>query len=325
MSCPTPPSLLCPYASSGAVLDHLAALDRGALGDRHHRVVAGVRGLVLHQERGQAVDVERDLRDDRPVDAGQVRRDQRRLAAVTAEHLDHRQPLVGPGARAQLMHEVHRARDGRREPDAVVGAVHVVVHRLRDRDDRDRLPGAAAGRTRACRRPRSGSARRARDARSRGARVPCGRAGRRPRGPRPGTPARRRPSPSPDSSSTSGGRCRRSDRSSCTTPGSRCTLFLAIVAGSSGFDLEEPSPAAPDPHHLVTLGRRPHHDGLDRCVQPGNVAPAGQDAHPHGWKPTTALRPHRGPAASVAEDLRDPPAFVGDDTGGARPPRRSGS
>ena len=31
-----------------------------------------------------------------------------------------------------------------------------------------------------------------------------------------------------------------------------------------------------------------HHDALIAGVQPGNVAPAGQDADPHGWKPTTS-------------------------------------
>ena len=115
---------------------HLAVDQRGALADRHHRVVARVGPLVGHQEPRELVDVEGHLADDRPVHARQVRRDQRRLAAVATEHLDHRQPLVGAGARAELMHEVHGPRDRRREPDAVVGAVDVVVHRLGDRDDR---------------------------------------------------------------------------------------------------------------------------------------------------------------------------------------------
>ncbi len=119
----------------GAGLHHLAARERGALGDRHHRVVAGVRRLVAHQLLGQTIDVERHLGDDRALDSGQVGRHEGGLAAVAAEHLDHGEALVRARARAQLVHEDHRARHGGREPDAVVGAVHVVVHRLRDRDD----------------------------------------------------------------------------------------------------------------------------------------------------------------------------------------------
>ena len=92
---------------------------------------------------GQPVDVERHLGDDRPVDAGQVGRDERRLAAVAAEHLHDGEALVRAGARAQLVDEVHRAGDGGGEADAVVGAVDVVVHRLRDGDDRDALVGQA--------------------------------------------------------------------------------------------------------------------------------------------------------------------------------------
>ena len=49
------------------------------------------------------------------------------------------------------------ARHGGREADAIVGAVDVVVHRLRDRDDTGRPPRACAGRRTACRRRRSGS------------------------------------------------------------------------------------------------------------------------------------------------------------------------
>ena len=44
-----------------------------------------------------------------------------------------------PVARAEVVDELHAARDGGREADAVVGAVDVVVHRLRDGDDRDAL------------------------------------------------------------------------------------------------------------------------------------------------------------------------------------------
>ena len=48
---------------------HLAAGERRALGDRHHRVVRRVRVLVRDQELAELVDVERDLGDHRAVDA----------------------------------------------------------------------------------------------------------------------------------------------------------------------------------------------------------------------------------------------------------------
>ena len=113
---------------------HLAAGERRSLGHGHHRVVRRVRPLVLDQQPAELVDVERDLRDDGAVDAREVGGDQRRLAAVAPEQLDHRDPLVRAGARAQVVDELDAARDRGREADAVVGAVDVVVHRLRDRD-----------------------------------------------------------------------------------------------------------------------------------------------------------------------------------------------
>ena len=138
-SCPIPPSLRCPYASASPESDELAARRGRALGDRHHRVARRVRALVGHEELGEPVDVEWDLRDDGPVDAGKVGGDEACLAAVPAEELDDRDALVAPGARAEVVDELDAAGDGRREADAVVGAVDVVVHRLRDRDDRHTL------------------------------------------------------------------------------------------------------------------------------------------------------------------------------------------
>ena len=145
VSSPMPPSLRCPYGSASPRLHHLAADEGGALGDRHHGVAARVGLLVGQQHAREPVDVEGDLGDDGPVDAGQVGRDERRLAAVAPEHLHDREALVRPGAGAQLVDEVDRARHRRREADAVVGAVDVVVHRLRDADDREALVVEAEG------------------------------------------------------------------------------------------------------------------------------------------------------------------------------------
>ena len=107
---------------------------RRPLGDRQHRVVRRVRVLVRDEELAEPVDVEGHLGDHRTVDPGEVGGDERRLAAVAAEQLDDRDPLVGAGRRAQVVDELDAARDRRRKPDAVVRPVDVVVHRLRDRD-----------------------------------------------------------------------------------------------------------------------------------------------------------------------------------------------
>jgi hypothetical protein len=68
--------------------------DAGAFADGDHGVVGGVGGLVLEQVVGEQLRVERHLGDERPVDAGQVGGEQRRLAAVPPEQLHHGDPLV---------------------------------------------------------------------------------------------------------------------------------------------------------------------------------------------------------------------------------------
>ena len=107
--------------------------------DRHHRVVRRVAPLVGHQEAGEPFDVEGHLGDHRPIGAREVGGDERRLPAVAAEQLDDRDALVRARRGAQGVDELDAPRDRGREPDAVVRAVDVVVHRLRDGDDRDAL------------------------------------------------------------------------------------------------------------------------------------------------------------------------------------------
>ena len=78
----------------------LARLHDGAagrhrpLGDGHEGVVGRVSGAVGDQHVAEAVDVEGHFGDERPVDVGEVGGDQRGLAGVAAEQLDHADALV---------------------------------------------------------------------------------------------------------------------------------------------------------------------------------------------------------------------------------------
>ena len=118
-----------------AVFDHLPADHTGALEMRRPwRSCSGCAAVLRAAAVASLLDVERHLADQRPVDIGQVGRDQRRLAAVAAEQLDHRDSLVAAGRRAQRVNKLDAARDGGGEADAVVGAEDIVVHRLGDSD-----------------------------------------------------------------------------------------------------------------------------------------------------------------------------------------------
>ena len=58
---------------------------------------------------------------------------------VPPEDLEHQEALVGTGRGAQLIGHGDRPGDAGAEPDAVLGAGHVVVHRLGDGDDLEAL------------------------------------------------------------------------------------------------------------------------------------------------------------------------------------------
>jgi hypothetical protein len=49
-----------------------------------------------------------------------------------------------------------------------------------------------------------------------------------------------------------------------------------------GVDLEEPCPATPYPHDLVTRMVGAHHDGFDAGVQSGDVSTAREHGELHG-------------------------------------------
>ena len=224
---------------------------RGALGDRHHRVVARVRALVRpaaarragRRRTGTSLMIARST-PERYADTSEV------SPAVAAEDLDDREALVRAGARAQLVDEVHGPRDRGREPDAVVGAVDVVVHRLRDGDDgdallvqpqRERERVVAADRDRARRSP--GGRGRASDVRRVVAGLVVGAAA------PTGTPARRPAGPSPGSSVTCAGTCRPERSIVRTAAGSSDTTFAATLTGSSGSTCSRP----PHPRRMPTI------------------------------------------------------------------------
>ncbi len=70
--------------------------------------------------------------------------------------------------------------------------------------------------------------------------------------------------------------------------------------------LEEARPPAPDADHLMTLLNRAVHHGLDAGVQSGDVSSAGQDPDPHG---TNLLR-----HLQIEEHLGEPVQLIGNQT-----------
>ncbi len=63
-----------------------------------------------------------------------------------------------------------------------------------------------------------------------------------------------------------------------TFSGGSVSVQSSSVAGLSGIDLQEAQPAAPKAEHLHVVVLRADRDGLDRHVEAGHVAAAGEDA-----------------------------------------------
>ena len=125
----------------GIRLPHLAELPAspdGALAGDQQRVVRRVERPVVGEEGGERVEVEGRLGND-AARARDVRGVPGCVAGVAAEDPKDTDALVAAERRAlavdQLLGPGHR----RREPDAVLGAVDVVIHRLRDGDHREAL------------------------------------------------------------------------------------------------------------------------------------------------------------------------------------------
>ena len=219
--------------------------------------------------------------DDRPVDPGQVGREQRGLAAVAAEQLDHGDALVRPGRGAQLVDELHAAGDRGREADAVVGAEDVVVHRLGHGQDLHALAGQPLG-------VRQGVVAADGDQPVQAEPLDHGQAVagevERPLGLELALPGQEpghvggrdlgRVGPAGVQEGPAG-----------AVDGAHLALgqrLHAVVLGLVGVQVvvEQPGPAAPQPHHLVAAVGGGVHQRLDAGVEPGNVAATGEHADP---------------------------------------------
>ena len=77
------------------------------------------------------------LGDDAAVGGARHGRQHGGEAGIAAEDLQHQEALVRAGRGAQAVGHLDGARDAGAEADAVVGAGHVVVHRLGNGDDLD--------------------------------------------------------------------------------------------------------------------------------------------------------------------------------------------
>ena len=225
-----------------------------------------MRGLVLGEQRQQHVEIGRHLGDHRAVDLGEEAGEQGGLAAAPAEQLDDADPLVAFDRGAQRVDRLDRAADRGREADAIIGAEHVIVHRLGHRDDRHALRGEMGGEAQ-----RAVAAQR--DHRVDAERVEH--------------VAARAPVRSP---SVVGARiAARGVEDGAAGPVDAAHALAGqrqAVRGDArrigGVDPHHPFPAAPEAGHLPAeiVGRQ--HDRADAGVEPGHVAAAGEYSDPHG-------------------------------------------
>ena len=54
---------------------------------------------------------------------------------ISPKHFQHQQPLMGASYRAQAVRQFNRTRDTGAEPNAVIGAGHIVIHRFGNGND----------------------------------------------------------------------------------------------------------------------------------------------------------------------------------------------
>ena len=221
---------------------------------------------------------------------GEVGRDQRGLAAVAPEQLDHGDPLVGAGARAEVVDELHAARDRGREADAVIGAVDVVVHRLRDRDHGHALvvhPQPVRERVVAADRDQHVDPDRLDHAQGVVGEVE-----------RPfavdAVREVRRHVLRPDAARV---RARGVEERAAGAVDRAHRVLLErqevprLRGGVVRIVLEQRRPAAAEPDHLVPLVRDAVDDGLDARVEARHVAASGQDSDPHSRPLVSAVGP----------------------------------
>ena len=140
---------------------HLGTLPDRTLGRDHEGVVARVRGVVGLEQGGQSVEVVGHLRDD-AARRGHVGRVQRREPGVPPEDPEDADPLVASERRPLPVDRFLGSGDRGREADAVLGPLHVVVHRLGDGHERHAGVHQHLRIRQACRRRRWSPARRCR-------------------------------------------------------------------------------------------------------------------------------------------------------------------
>ena len=117
-----------------ADLGDAAALPDGALRGDDEGVVAGVGRVVGRQDGGEVLDVVGCLRDEAAA-GGHEGGVEGREAGVATEDAEDADALVRADRGALPVDGITRPRDGRGEADAVLRALHVVVHGLGDGDE----------------------------------------------------------------------------------------------------------------------------------------------------------------------------------------------
>src|SRR5690242_2516022 len=89
----------------------------------------------MHEQFGEALDVELVFRDDAPVGGASHCGKHGGVTGIAAEDLDDHEALVRAGGSAKAIDELQSARDTSAESNAIVRAGHIVVHGLGDGDD----------------------------------------------------------------------------------------------------------------------------------------------------------------------------------------------
>ena len=90
---------------------------------------------VIDQQLGQAIDVEFVFRDHAAVGSAGHGGQHGGETRHSARNFQHQEALVRAGDGAQAVGHLDGAGDAGAEADAVIGAGHIIVHRLGDGDD----------------------------------------------------------------------------------------------------------------------------------------------------------------------------------------------
>src|SRR5262249_17699987 len=227
----------------------LEARQLAALADDDDGEVLAAR-VPLPDPLRDLLEVDRDLGHEDHVGAAGDAAHHRDPARVAAHHLDDHHAVVRLGGRVEAVDRLGRDEDGGVEAERVVGAGEVVVDRLRDADDRQLLL-----RVQTC-----GDAERVLAA-DRNERVEA--------------PVAEVPEHALDASlELEGVRAARADDPAPAREDPRYLRRAEILEDR----LDETAPALPYRDDVPALGVRPPDDGADDRVEPGTIAPSGEDS-----------------------------------------------